>query len=215
MSIRTFTVHICALISTTATCYALSPLQSQDVPIAQMEIGFPSDGIASELENQSLLSALDLSDNQRIQVATFVGQFKHLSRAHFDSYASLPAEEREMKAKEYAAQQTHFWNKNLTRILSSQQLRRLRQRELQIRGMFAWLENEPRTVLKLTDAQVILIKKKKEELLALFMKDDGSKDFRKQCVDTQRMVERTIIESFEPEQRSRFYEMMGPPFKGP
>ncbi len=173
-----------------------------------------SSGQFNLLNNSDVLSDLRASAEQRARIADLYSRLERQLREWFDPARRHPAEERARlihKTAEVAAAK----EAGARVILTAEQLRRLRQIDLQIKGVPAFRDPDVVAALKLTDAQ-------KERIRAIGGDRFAGPGRRGGPPGPPRPDPRTVAERRQEalkvltdEQRARWQEMIGEPFRGP
>jgi Spy/CpxP family protein refolding chaperone len=161
------------------------------------------------LSQKSVQDELKLSEDQ-IKQAT---QLSEKQREAFRGARDLSQEERQKKFADMVAAN----DKALAEILKPDQLKRLKQISLQLRGTMAIADPETVAALKLTDEQ----KEKVKTIAEDFRKEAGNRagggdreEARKRRAEARKTAEDQLMAVLTDEQKTKWKELAGEPFKG-
>jgi Spy/CpxP family protein refolding chaperone len=150
--------NVCTKIVTVGlVLLAASPAFAQPRPGGRPGGGFPAPGAAQLLGMEKVQEELKLTDDQKAQITKITDKYKEdLAKARTDQNREKGAELRKAETEEI--------EKAVPTVLKAEQVKRLKQLEVQISGLRAFAKEDVQTALKLTDAQKKDIKTAEEEL---------------------------------------------------
>lgn len=131
--------------------------------------GFGGRGLAGVqlLGNKSVQEELKITDEQKEKITPVLTKISEKQRDAFGKLRDLSAEERREKMQELQKEMTAMNEqglKDVMPILTTDQTKRFKQIQIQVRGLEAYSDPEVVSALKLTDEQKDDIKKVNEEM---------------------------------------------------
>jgi serine/threonine protein kinase len=172
-----------------------------------------SSGQFGLLNSPDVLNDLRASRDQRTRIASLYSslewqlqQWLELSRQH-------PAEERTKPILKFAAMAAAR-EAGAKEILTAEQLRRLRQIDLQVRGAAAFRDPDVAAALKLTDAQKERIRAIEGDRLPPPGRRGGPGGPQKPPPRLDPETRQEVLKLLTDEQRARWHELAGEPFRG-
>jgi hypothetical protein len=163
------------------------------------------------LKHSAMLDDLEVSDEQRVRLADLTKRLDEQRPNSFREFHKMPSEERRKRFLEEARTN----EADLAAILTPDQLRRLRQVELQRQGPMAFREADVAKALKLTADQRERIRA--IEATAFFGRGDRPghgpppRGVREQAIKSAMEKVHAVLTD---EQAKKWKEMIGEPFKG-
>jgi hypothetical protein len=141
-------------------------------------------------------------------------EFSERQREAFQALRDLEPEERAKKMQE--ANQAN--EKALAEILKPAQFKRLKQISLQRAGVQAFINPEVIKELKLADAQKEKIDEIRQQTIEqgrdIFRNTNDRAEARKKIQEVGKSASEKIVAELKPEQRPKWKELIGEPFKG-
>ena len=162
------------------------------------------------LTQKSVQDELKLSEEQVKKVTAL----EEKQREGFKGFKDLSKEDRKTKMEERAKET----KKSVDEILKPEQVKRLKQISLQQSGSRAFSEPEVAEALKLSDEQKEKIKTIQEdaakEMRGLFTPDGDRAEARKKMEAARKATDEKVQGVLSAEQKSKFKDLAGEPFKG-
>lgn len=161
--------------------------------------------------NESVQEELKLTDEQKKETEAIAESDREALRGMRD----LPRDQ--IRAK--IADRIKNTNEKLAKVLDAAQLRRLKQISWQQRGARAFSDPEVVEELKITPAQTEEIDTIQEdagtEMRAISEESEGDREAtRRKFVELAAATKAKIVDLLTPDQRTKYNEMLGEPFKG-
>jgi serine/threonine protein kinase len=167
------------------------------------------------LNQPAVLDDLGLSAEQRARVAAMSARIDRQRMESFKEFGRLSPEERRQRFLDLARAN----EKEVTAVLTPRQLQRLRQIALQLRGLGAFRDSDVAPTLKLTAGQRDRIRTIEAEtfFVPMDVRGPGSppRDPRKELEQKLQRAGERIQAVLTEEQKRKWQEMIGEPFKGP
>ena len=199
---------LCLVFSGTIAVFASS------VALAQPPFGGPFGGrgnVGMLLRQESVQKELKISDDQLKKVEDLSEQM----RDKFQDAFGLEGEERTKKIQELRKEN----EKALSEILKPEQWKRLKQISYQQQGAMAFADPDVAKALQLTDAQKEQVQKLNREMFEQMREifPPGSppdEEARKKMTELRTAIADKIMKVSTSEQKTKWKEMQGEPFKG-
>jgi serine/threonine protein kinase len=167
------------------------------------------------LEERDVQADLNATELQKEKIVQFTTVMKEQWRTLFHDYRNLSREDRRQRFLKLATDS----EKAVADVLSREQLHRLKQIALQVRGPFIFADPEVVRELQLTTQQQDRIRNLHEDMRMALMKErtgnssgsDGPNNKRRRIQDR---VQEQTLELLTPSQRAKWEAMIGQPFHG-
>lgn len=160
------------------------------------------------LLNKSVQQELKLTDDQLDKLKGAVEKLLDDNKDRLAKLRDLAPEER---AKAMAPI-TDLSNKIVVKVLDEDQVKRLRQIDIQQRGPMALYDPEVRKALKITDEQTGMLKELADKSIAQVQKFYDAKDMKK-VAEVMRGAEEKLASILTDDQKRTWREMLGKPFE--
>ncbi len=179
--------------------------------------GFGGPGL---ITNKSVQQELGMTEDQVKQADDAVKKVREAHRGDFDKLQGLEGQERFAKMQEVSKAVRHDTQKELAGILKPDQLKRLKEIELQQQGAQAFSDPDLQKELKLTDDQKEKIKTINEdarsEMRSIFQGAGQGGDRQEMMKKMQALRKETLENSLAvltKDQQAKYKEMTGKPFQ--
>jgi hypothetical protein len=159
------------------------------------------------LLNKSVQQELKLSDAQIAKLKDSVGKVLENNRGELAKMRAAGHDER-AKLMSAISEQT---NKAVVGVLNPDQVKRLREIDLQERGPMALYDPEVRKSLKITDEQLGKLKNLADDSLQQVQKAYDARDMKK-VREVVRSAQQKLADILTDEQKRTWREMLGKPF---
>ncbi len=161
---------------------------------------------------------LKLTDEQKSKVETITSEAREKMEGLRDQLADVPAEERMAKARALMTEMGEKSKEKLAEVLDADQMKRLNEIELQLRGYEAFSSEKVHEALNLTDEQKSKVREAlsdaEEEMREVRQNAQG--DFQAAMADMRKVREdamNDIKEVLNDDQKSKWQDMIGKPFE--
>jgi hypothetical protein len=198
--------HVYCLVTCVAmTLMGLAAADEPKQPARPAAVGMPSLRL---LHQKAVQEELKMTDEQVKKVDEVAQKLKEEREAAIDK-----------GEKPDLAKMVEKMDKAVAEFLKPEQLKRLKQIQLQVGGPRVFNNRELVKEMKITEAQQKKLKELQDEMAAevkkIFEKDAESREeARKKVTDVNNKVREKIIDLMEGEQKARWKEKVGEPFKG-
>jgi Spy/CpxP family protein refolding chaperone len=175
-------------------------------------------GFDGLLQNVSVQKELNLSEQQIVKSKEIIREVRHNHGGDFEKLKEVPQAERRDKVRGLVEAVSRETLQKVVAILKPAQVRRLKEIELQERGLHAFADRDVEQALHLTDEQKTKIKKLGEgagTAIQKISKESGN-DYHialKQIGAYRRELMREAMALLTPEQRKSWKELTGEPFE--
>jgi hypothetical protein len=160
------------------------------------------------LLNKSVQQELKLSNDQITQLKEAVAKVLEDNKGELAKIRGAGPEER-ARVMRTIAEQT---NKIVTKVLNEDQVKRLREIDLQERGPMALYDPEMRRSLKITDEQLGKLKELADTSIKQAQKFHDERDVKK-IREVVRNAQEKLADILTDEQKKAWREMLGKPFE--
>jgi Spy/CpxP family protein refolding chaperone len=171
------------------------------------------------LQNEGVHKELKLSEEQLTKVKEVIHQVRQKHKEELEKQSQLSPEERKEKAQVVLEAISQETLKSLTDTLKPEQIRRLKQIHLQLKGIQAFFEADVGKALKLTDEQRDKLKTIEEDAREEFRKattGPGKANFQealKKAVALRKEALDKAIAVLTPEQKKTWKDLAGAPYE--